>query len=80
MRTRTATRRPDHIYYLQPWGKRDAVKLACTCGDNHGLRSWTNFDMAMADADLNRFYARLWHRNPDVSQVCRDYAAALPAA
>lgn len=79
MRNVTVTRE-EHIRYLQPWGKRDAVMLACTCRQSHGLRSWPNFEMAMASAGLERYYAPLWRDNPDVSRICRDYAAALPSA
>jgi hypothetical protein len=62
-----------HVKYLQPWGRYDAVKVDCTCGQSHGLESYRSFEVAM---ETGRFlgYVAAWVNNPNVSRVCREFA------
>lgn len=63
----------EHIKYLQPWGRYDAVKVECTCGQSHGLESYRSFQMAMETGYFDG-YVHHWVNNPLVSRASRAYA------
>lgn len=63
-----------HVLHLETWGRRDAVRLVCTCNQSHGARTWPTFESAMSGGEFD-FYVPLWRDNPDVTRICRDYAA-----
>jgi hypothetical protein len=61
----------DCLYYLEPVGKRAAVRLVCACGQSHGAASWKDVDSALASGILPPVSVAKWATDPRVGATSK---------
>lgn len=70
----TRTDYSDCLYFLEPTGRGQTVRLVCTCGQSHGAASWRSVESALASGILPPSYVGQWATDPRIGATCRLYA------
>jgi len=59
------------VLFLEWTGRRDVVRRICTCGQDHGDKTWESWELALASGELSPLDVEQWTTHPGVGPWCR---------